>query len=243
MSSVDAANTETLTLADDTTLPQQPPPSPTASPTTTVSEPPVSPEPLDDNAKPEELIINTQPSTDGRSSDAEKMLDSAMDGALGSDALDPGNEPLILLNAADGTEHMATDDGPPWTEEDSHDLKRVKVYELEGARWVDRGTAFCFGDFQDNEALLIARSEADYQHVILRTTIRAHDVYQRQQGEFCLIASFPFKKANIVIETLIVWTEPDGIDYALSFQDPEGCAEVWNFIQEVQRHMNAAGTS
>ena len=42
-------------------------------------------------------------------------------------------------------------------------------------------------------------------------------------------------------ETLIVWTEPDGVDYALSFQDPEGCAEVWQFIEEVQRHMNAGG--
>jgi hypothetical protein len=37
------------------------------------------------------------------------------------------------------------------------------------------------------------------------------------------------------VDTLIVWTEPNGIDYALSFQDPEGCAEVWNFILEVQR--------
>ncbi len=42
-------------------------------------------------------------------------------------------------------------------------------------------------------------------------------------------------------ETLIVWTEPDGVDYALSFQDPEGCAEVWHFIEEVQRHMNTNG--
>ena len=44
-------------------------------------------------------------------------------------------------------------------------------------------------------------------------------------------------------ETLIVWTEPNGVDYALSFQDPEGCAEVWHFIEEVQRHMNAGGES
>lgn len=43
------------------------------------------------------------------------------------------------------------------------------------------------------------------------------------------------------VETLIVWTEPDGVDYALSFQDPEGCAEVWHFIEEVQRHMNTSG--
>ena len=45
------------------------------------------------------------------------------------------------------------------------------------------------------------------------------------------------------LDTLIVWTEPDGVDYALSFQDPEGCAEVWNFILEVQRHMNNSGLS
>jgi len=44
-------------------------------------------------------------------------------------------------------------------------------------------------------------------------------------------------------DTLIVWTEPDGIDYALSFQDPEGCSEVWNFIAEVQQHMNSVGVS
>ena len=100
----------------------------------------------------------------------------------------------------------------------------TKVYKLVGTRWTDRGTAFCSGEFDESaeEAKLIARSEATAE-VLLNTTIRASDVYQRQQ------------------ETLIVWTEPDGIDYALSFQDPEGCGEVWNFIQEVQRHMNNGG--
>ena len=48
---------------------------------------------------------------------------------------------------------------------------------------------------------------------------------------------------DIQTDTLIVWTEPDGVDYALSFQEPEGCAEVWNFIQEVQRHMSTFGES
>lgn len=47
---------------------------------------------------------------------------------------------------------------------------------------------------------------------------------------------------NLHTDTLIVWTEPDGVDYALSFQDPEGCSEVWSFIQEVQHHMNMSGT-
>lgn len=41
---------------------------------------------------------------------------------------------------------------------------------------------------------------------------------------------------GIRIDTLIVWTEPDGTDYALSFQDMEGCSEIWDFVVEVQRH-------
>ncbi|KAG7447518.1 DUF625-domain-containing protein [Guyanagaster necrorhizus] len=103
----------------------------------------------------------------------------------------------------------------------------IKVYELVGSRWHDRGTAFCFGHFSQDgtEALLTARSERNLQEVVLSTTIRSNDVYQRQQ------------------DTLIVWTEPDGVDYALSFQEAEGCAEVWNFISEVQRHMNIGGPS
>ncbi|KAI6024484.1 component of IIS longevity pathway SMK-1-domain-containing protein [Pisolithus marmoratus] len=106
--------------------------------------------------------------------------------------------------------------------ESSQELKRVKVYELIGSRWVDQGTAYCFGQLDEsNQAFLIARSEADFDKIILSTAIRSNDVYQRQQ------------------DSLIVWTEPDGADYALSFQDADGCAEVWNFIIEVQRHLNA----
>lgn len=107
-----------------------------------------------------------------------------------------------------------------------------------GSRWVDQGTAFCFGQFNDetNEALLIARSESNYAEVILSTTIRSNDVYQRQQGARIAVAFH--NVTNCFPDTLIVWTEPDGVDYALSFQDPEGCSEVWNFILEVQRHLN-----
>ncbi|KIM46489.1 hypothetical protein M413DRAFT_441578 [Hebeloma cylindrosporum] len=119
---------------------------------------------------------------------------------------------------------IVTEEAQDWVPDGDHELKRVKVYELVGSQWMDQGTAFCFGQFSNetNDALLIARSERNYNEVILSTAIRSNDVYQRQQ------------------ETLIVWTEPDGVDYALSFQDPEGCLEVWNFIQEVQRHMNTS---
>jgi hypothetical protein len=60
----------------------------------------------------------------------------------------------------------------------------LQVYELIGSRWVDQGTAFCFGQFQEetSEAFLVARSEIDYNHVILTTTIRTSDVYQQQAG-------------------------------------------------------------
>ena len=53
---------------------------------------------------------------------------------------------------------------------------------------MDRGTAFCFGQFSEEtqEAFLIARSERHYDEVMLTTAIRANDVYQRQQGEFRL---------------------------------------------------------
>lgn len=32
---------------------------------------------------------------------------------------------------------------------------------------------------------------------------------------------------NIIIDTLIVWTESNVTDMALSFQEPEGCAAIW----------------
>lgn len=101
------------------------------------------------------------------------------------------------------TNGVGSDDGGDWIADGDHELKRVKVcawetssasegssttsvqvYELVGTRWVDKGTAFCFGQFSEesNEALLIARSEKNYSEVILSTTIRSNDVYQRQQG-------------------------------------------------------------
>lgn len=33
--------------------------------------------------------------------------------------------------------------------------------------------------------------------------------------------------ADIGADTLIVWTEPNGIDMALSFQEAEGCGAIW----------------
>ncbi|KAI0268330.1 component of IIS longevity pathway SMK-1-domain-containing protein [Gloeopeniophorella convolvens] len=134
---------------------------------------------------------------------------------------DPQDDPAHQTVDVQGREGVMVmdsgDDGQQWfPEHENHELKRVKVYELIDSRWVDQGTALCFGQYEDGEAALIAKAEANMSEVILKTTIRSSETYQRQQ------------------DTLIVWTEPDGVDYALSFQDPEGCMELWNFILEVQ---------
>jgi protein phosphatase-4 regulatory subunit 3 len=82
--------------------------------------------------------------------------------------------------------------------------------------------------------------------IILKTTIRSSDVYQRQQGRSIrtlVLFGHVFMELHCP-DTLIVWTEPDGVDYALSFQDPEGCMELWNFILEVQSlRANSGGAS
>lgn len=110
---------------------------------------------------------------------------------------------------------------------------------------MDQGTAFCYGEFKEStsEAVLIARAERNLEDIILSTTIRSNDVYQRQQGaRYSLNPISSELTNNDETDTLIVWTEPDGVDYALSFQDPDGCLEVWTFILDVQRHMNNSGT-
>lgn len=66
---------------------------------------------------------------------------------------------------------------------DRHLSPSSKVYELVGSRWVDQGTAYCAGQLDDaNQAYLVARSELDFNKIILSTAIRSNDVYQRQQG-------------------------------------------------------------
>lgn len=37
--------------------------------------------------------------------------------------------------------------------------------------------------------------------------------------------------------TLVVWTEPDGTDMALSFATPHGCLEIWSFLCDVQNRL------
>ncbi|KAK9234802.1 component of IIS longevity pathway SMK-1-domain-containing protein [Lipomyces kononenkoae] len=97
--------------------------------------------------------------------------------------------------------------------------RRVKVYELQHENWHDRGTGFCVGEIVNEEAYILVKSEDEALRFLLEAKIYKEVQYQKQQ------------------DTLIVWTDPDETDLALSFQEGEGCAAIWEFITEVQRHL------
>lgn len=102
--------------------------------------------------------------------------------------------------------------------------KRVKVYELKNNDWFDRGTGFCTGQLfsgagpspESPDARILVVSEDDANRQLLETRISKDDGYQKQQ------------------DTLIVWTESNGVDMALSFQEAEACASIWEFVSEIQ---------
>ncbi|KAI5463797.1 component of IIS longevity pathway SMK-1-domain-containing protein [Mariannaea sp. PMI_226] len=132
------------------------------------------------------------------------------------------------------------------------DKKRVKVYELRNNDWFDRGTGFCTASFATTEdgrkdPRVIVESEDQPERLLLETKIQREDGFQKQQGMLRnpsrLSLDIP---ANLfAAETLIVWQEPgSGVDMALSFQEPEGCAMIWRFVSSVQQsfHNNLGGT-
>lgn len=108
-----------------------------------------------------------------------------------------------------------------------NDKKRVKVYELKNNDWYDRGTGFCTGSILSGpdappealDARIEVASEDEPGRTLLTTRIAKDDGYQKQQ------------------ETLIVWTEGNGVDMALSFQESEGCAAIWEFVSDIQSRL------
>ncbi|GJJ07253.1 hypothetical protein Clacol_001453 [Clathrus columnatus] len=198
------------------------PPSPPPSTSTSFGVNASSPNGLRDSADSEgsspQQLLNLQKNVSTSSLKLEEepvKSEPDGDGSGFSQVSDPEEDPDLGSGESDGD----------WSQEEYEaDIRRVKVYELVGQKWTDRGTAFCQGDYDDEarQARLIARAEHSNE-ILLQCIIRATDVYQRQQ------------------DTLIVWTEPDGSDYALSFQDIDGCSEVWEFIGEVQRHLQEKG--
>ncbi|XP_065661891.1 serine/threonine-protein phosphatase 4 regulatory subunit 3B isoform X2 [Hydra vulgaris] len=100
--------------------------------------------------------------------------------------------------------------------------RRVKLYALnENKQWIDRGTGHVSTLFDgvdqrtNNKGIvLIVRSEEN-GNVLLESRILTDTVYQKQQ------------------ETLVVWSEANN-DFALSFQEKEGCGDIWEKICQVQ---------
>ncbi|XP_008319552.1 serine/threonine-protein phosphatase 4 regulatory subunit 3B isoform X2 [Cynoglossus semilaevis] len=96
--------------------------------------------------------------------------------------------------------------------------RRVKVYTLnEDRQWDDRGTGHVSSTFVERlkGTSLLVRAESDGS-LLLESKISPNTAYQKQQ------------------DTLIVWSEADNYDLALSFQEKAGCDEIWEKICEVQ---------
>ncbi|XP_033125942.1 serine/threonine-protein phosphatase 4 regulatory subunit 3A-like isoform X2 [Anneissia japonica] len=96
--------------------------------------------------------------------------------------------------------------------------RRVKLYVLNDERqWDDRGTGHVSSSYVErlNGMSLLVRAESDGS-ILLESKIEPDTAYQKQQ------------------ETLIVWSENENCDLALSFQEKAGCDEIWQKICEVQ---------
>lgn len=114
----------------------------------------------------------------------------------------------------------------------SQESRRVKVYQLDhSGEWIDKGTGHVnCSQVERNDSVpsIVVKSEEDSSLTLLQSKISREDIYNRQQ------------------DTLIVWNEinsdddnDEGIDLALSFQDPTGCAEIWEEITYIQRSLRS----
>uniref|UniRef100_A0A8C7XX34 Serine/threonine-protein phosphatase 4 regulatory subunit 3 n=1 Tax=Oryzias sinensis TaxID=183150 RepID=A0A8C7XX34_9TELE len=96
--------------------------------------------------------------------------------------------------------------------------RRVKVYTLnEDRQWDDRGTGHVSSAYVERlkGTSLLVRAESDGS-LLLESKINPNTAYQKQQ------------------DTLIVWSEGENYDLALSFQEKAGCDEIWEKICQVQ---------
>ncbi|XP_060552495.1 serine/threonine-protein phosphatase 4 regulatory subunit 3A-like isoform X1 [Ruditapes philippinarum] len=101
---------------------------------------------------------------------------------------------------------------------DTSTRRRVKLYMLnEERQWDDRGTGHVSSAYVERlkGMSLLVRSETDGS-ILLESKIQPDTAYQKQQ------------------ETLIVWSEGENYDLALSFQEKAGCDEIWEKICNVQ---------
>ncbi|MEE6514119.1 hypothetical protein FKM82_022109 [Ascaphus truei] len=118
--------------------------------------------------------------------------------------------------------------------------RRVKVYTLnEDRQWDDRGTGHVSSTYVERlkGMSLLVRAESDGEEsgpleeeedgkgcvcsLLLESKINPNTAYQKQQ------------------DTLIVWSEAENYDLALSFQEKAGCDEIWEKIcQEDEKFLS-----
>ena len=94
---------------------------------------------------------------------------------------------------------------------------RVKVFTVkDSSQWTDCGTVHVKASHDDQEGVfLIVKAESDGK-LILNSKIHSDKKYEKQQ------------------ELIILWSETDGTDFALSFQEKSGCDEIWEEICKVR---------
>ena len=130
--------------------------------------------------------------------------------------------------------------------------RRVKLYALNAERqWDDKGTGHVSSTYVERlkGISLLVRAEADgkYSNYVViyvsllnqkfGSIIKCH---LNDKFEFRLIGSLlleskiqPDTAYQKQRETLIVWSEGDNFDLALSFQEKAGCDEIWEKICQV----------
>ncbi|KAJ2148053.1 Platinum sensitivity protein [Coemansia sp. RSA 564] len=123
---------------------------------------------------------------------------------------------------------------------------RVRVYQLdEAATWSDKGVGFCTLEDCQGVLHLNVASEAEVNRLILDCVVQKGEVYQQQEGTFTPATGSIFNGSLRFIcydmmwltvsvkllPTLIVWTEPTGEDFALSFEEQEGCQSIFQITE------------
>jgi len=98
--------------------------------------------------------------------------------------------------------------------------RRVKVYKLNDSTgtWGDMGTGYVTIAYSEkfNQLAIFVISDSDHTK-ILESRVRDRNDYEKQ-------------------DTLIIWNETSEdntqrvIDFSISFQDPDGCTEIWEEI-------------
>jgi protein phosphatase-4 regulatory subunit 3 len=129
--------------------------------------------------------------------------------------------------------------------------RRVKVYKLCEESWIDLGTGLWAisqdPGKQDESIIVTAEPAASTSETPPQKKAKLQEpiVYQTHIRQVLYLSEGPdaaggnYQRQQ---DTLIVWTEADGTDLALSFANVQGCTQVWNFIQTVRQAMFEVGS-